>query len=329
MKGPSEVRLTRRELLGGALVGGAGLIVGCGPTPAQQLARAEGLAGPKRRRVWAMADSHIGCAGRANDGRDGGAWLKLCLDDLRERVEPKDGAVDYVAALGDLTHNAGPADELKRYVQIRNQSHLKRWYELAGNHDFAAVPSGRWRRIIRRPPRYALIDGTLAWFFLSAEQGKSDGRVCRATAKWLKEAVARHQDKRNIVVCSHQAVWGTVTGSSDSGAALNHRGLVRNVISQVRIDLWLCGHIHGGRRNARYVARRDRTTYVNVAAAGHAYGTGACNGYVLEMAEGANTLRARCRDHDHDRYLEDQSLTVKFPHRWRFFDEPVVLPAPV
>lgn len=318
-------RITRRDFIGGVVVGGAGLLLGCAPGPERRLARVAGLAGPKRRRVWAFADSHVGLAGGGNDGRDGAEWLEVCLKDLEENVEP----VDYAVGLGDLTHNAGPADELEAYARVRGRSHLPAWYELAGNHDYAAVPAGRWRKYVKRPPRYALIDGTLAWFFVSAEQGKSDGKVSRATAGWLKSAVARHQDKRNIIVCSHQAVWGTVSGSRASASCLNHRGLVRNVIKQVRIDLWLCGHIHAGRRHSGYVARGERTTYVNVASAGHAYSTGACNGYVLEMEEGSNTMLARCRDHDGHGYVKDQGLRLELPHPWRFFARPVVMPAPL
>jgi 3',5'-cyclic AMP phosphodiesterase CpdA len=292
------IRITRREFLGGAVLGGAGLIAGCGPKPRQLLSQVDALPGPARRRVWAMGDSHIGCAGRANDGRDGADWLKLCLEDLRDRLAP----VDYAVALGDLTHHAGPDDELRQYVRLRESSKVPVWYELAGNHDFAAVPAGRWRRHVGRPPRYALIDGTLAWFFVSAEQGKADGKVCRATAEWLVRSIARHQDRRNIVVCTHQAVYDTVSGSKESSCRLNHRGLIRSVLRRARVDLWLCGHIHGGRRNRRYV---------------------------LEMAAGGRELLARCRDHDHDRWLDDQQVRLTCPHPWRFFAKPVLIPAPV
>ncbi len=323
MKDRSSVRISRREFLGGVLVGGAGLVLGCRVSPEEKLERAARLPGPKSRRVWAMADPHVGLAGRHNDGRDGADWLQVCVQDVRRRI----GSVDYVLGLGDLTHHAGHEDELRAYVRVRNRSGLPVWYEMAGNHDYAAIPAGLWRRYIRQPPRYAVIDGTLAWFFISAERGKSDGLVGEATADWLKDAVARHQDKRNIIVCSHQAVHATVNYSGDEAASLNPRERVADILSSVRVDLWLCGHIHGGKREPGYVRRLGRTTYINVAAAGRAYATRACNGYILDMAEGSNTMLARCRDHDHDRYVRNQEARVTFPYPARFFARPVLLPA--
>ncbi len=311
-------RISRRDFVGGVVVGGAGLLLGCGADPLRQA-----VPGPASRRLWVFADSHIGLGGRANDGRDGAEWLGLCLQDLRDRIAP----VDYALALGDVTDDRGREDQLQRYVRIRDKSGLPGWYELAGNHDYGAIPAGRWRRLVKRPVRYALIDGTCAWFFISAEQGRSDGKVSRQTAAWLTEAIARHQDSRNIIVCSHQAVYGTVSGSGSSGACLNHRKLVARILEAVRVDLWLCGHIHGGRRNAGYVRRRGKTTYINVASAGRAYGTGACVSYVLQMQEGSNVMSARCRDHERHAYLDDQSLQIEFPHAWRFFARPVLLPA--
>ena len=313
-------QLSRRDFLGHVVIGGAGLILGCNSS-AQLLAQAKD--GPGSRRIWAFADSHIGLGGRGNDGRDGAEWLELCLKDVRERIAP----ADYVLALGDVTDDRGREDQLRRYVQIRDDSGLPGWYELAGNHDHGAIPAGRWRRLVKRPVRYALIDGTAAWFFISSEQGKSDGKVSPLVARWLMAEIARHQDKRNIIVCSHQAVYGTVSGSASSSACLNHRKLVAQILRTVRVDLWLCGHIHAGRRHAGYLARRGRTTFINVASAGHAYGTGACNGYILEMSEKSNAMLARCRDHERGVYVKDQQTRIEFPHAWRFFAKPVLLPA--
>ncbi len=313
-------RISRREFLGYAAIGGAGLLLGC-TSPAALLSQAQ--PGPARRRVWAFADSHIGLGGRSNDGRDGAEWLELCLNDLQERV----GAADYALALGDVSDDRGREDQLRRYVEIRDHSGLPGWYELAGNHDYGAVPAGRWRRLVKRPLRYVLVDGTAAWFFISAEQGKSDGKISPAVTRWLIQEIAAHQDQRNIIVCSHQAVYGTVAGSSSPACCLNHRALVARVLQQVRVDVWLCGHIHGGRRHAGYVAQRGQTTYINVASAGRAYGTGACNGCLFEMAEGSTRMFARCRDHERGAYLDDQEVSIDLPHPWRFFAKPVLLPA--
>jgi len=313
-------RLTRREFLAASAVGGAGLIVGCG-APFPDLVLRD--PGPARRRIWVFADSHIGLAGRGNDGRDGADWARLSIADAREDLDP----IDYVLALGDVTHHAGAKAELRTYVDIRKASGLGPWYELAGNHDYAALPAGRWRRYVRRPARYCLLDGTAAVFFISAEQGKSDGRVSPAAARWLQAGIEHYQDTHNIIVCTHQAVWHTVAGASDSSCCLNHRVLISRILKRTRVDLWLCGHIHGGRRNPAFVTKKDRTVFVNVAALGHAYGTGACHSYVLDMERGSGALIARCRVHDRNTWAFDQEVRMEAPHAWRFADRPTVVPA--
>jgi DNA repair exonuclease SbcCD nuclease subunit len=312
--------ITRRQFLGGLAGAGALVLVGCQPLALEEPPR---LLGTSSRRVWAFSDSHLGLDGKANADRDGADWMELAIKDVRDNV----GTVDYVLPLGDIT-DRGQRGQLARYAEIKQRSGLGPWYELVGNHDFAAVPAGLWRRYVRRPLRYSLVDGNAAWVFLSSEQGKSEGRISKASAQWLLETVTRHQDK-NVIVCSHQAVYDTVSGSKGGETYIEHRLLVARVLQQARVDLWLCGHIHGGRRNAGYIARRGSTAFINVAALGRAYGTGACTSFVLEMDEGATAMRARCRDHEQARYLEDLSAEVDFPRPWRFSSRPQVAQARV
>jgi len=308
----AQSRITRRGFLVRAGAAAAGAAVG-------RPVSAAGAAGKKTRRVWAFADSHIGLV---HDGKDGAEWMAVGLDDLRRNVR----GIDYALALGDITDHAGAEEEIKTYVKVRAAAGLPAWYELAGNHDFGAIPAGHWARYVRKPRNYTLLDGNAAWLLISARQGKSEGRINRATGEWLKREAHRHRDK-NVIVCTHQAVYRTVDGSGGGETYIMHRGYVRSIIAKVRIDLWLCGHIHGGRRNRRYVARGERTTYVNVASLNHAYGTRAANAYVLEMPQGARTMIARCRDHDRGAYLPDQEVRIEMPHPWKFGARPVLIPA--
>jgi len=314
VNGRPNTRITRRAFL--ARSAAAAAVAAIGP----RALRAADADAPSRR-VWAFADSHVGLV---HDGKDGADWLALALADLKRNVKP----CDYALGLGDLTHNAGAEAELRGYLKVRDAAGLPAWYELAGNHDFGAIPAGRWAELIKRPRNYAVVDGNAVWLLISARQGKSEGRVSRAVGNWLLAQAQAHRD-RNVIVCSHQAVYKTVAGSGGEETYLMHRGFVQRIIDRARIDLWLCGHIHGGRRNRRYIVRRGRTTFINVASVNHAYGTGAAHGCVLEMAGGAKTLLARCRHHDRARYLPDQQATVPMPHSWKFDGKPTVVPAKV
>jgi predicted phosphohydrolase len=287
-------------------------------------------AGPNSRRIWAWSDSHLGAAVDDLAGRPAEEWMGSCFKDLKGNV----GLLDYAIPLGDIT-DTGTQEQLQDYVRIRDASGIRTWYELAGNHEYAAVPAGRWATYIGRPARYAIFDGNCIWFLLSANQGRDVGWQPKAAVAWLKESIAANQD-RNVIVCTHQPVYGTVAGSTGKGSHLSLAGPSKDssptdakpfadLLEEVRVDLWLSGHIHAGRRTARYIARRGPTTFINVSALGRAYGTGACTSYLLEMKAGEKDMLARCRDHEAGRYLEDQEVRIGFRHPWRFAEKPTVI----
>ena len=110
---------------------------------------------------------------------------------------------------------------------------------------------------------------------------------------------------------------------AQEGAAV----VIADLLKEVRVDLWLCGHVHGGKRKPTYVKRRGPTTFINVSALGRMYGTGACTSYVLEMQAGQKEMLARCRNHETGKYLDDQEVRIEFPHPWRFAGKPTIVPA--
>jgi len=262
-----------------------------------------------RRRIWVVADAHIG---HVADGRDGGEWLALAVSDMRRRVRP----VDYAVFLGDSSHRY-QAEQFRQYVRIRDGSGIRWWYEIAGNHDYHGVESGDFQRIVRAPLRYTMVDGNLAWVFFSAERGRAAGLIGEGTAAWLADRLARLQD-RNIIVCSHQLVHGTVEHSDHEERYLHPKEVVARLLRRYRVDLWLAGHYHSRPRIKEDSAVRDGTTFINVASVSHVYHTAACNSFVLEARTGSRTVRARCRVHDAGRFAPEFEVTIPFRHPFRF-----------
>jgi 3',5'-cyclic AMP phosphodiesterase CpdA len=318
-------QLTRRQFLSLSAIGGAGLILGCNSQLdfGANFPPAPGAEGPSNRRIWAFSDSHIGLDGPANDEKDGADYLKLALDDVRKGV----GRIDYALGLGDLADNAGAAEQLKQYAAIRDGSSIPLWFEIAGNHDYGAVPAGDWRRYVRRPNNYLVLDGNAAFFMISAQQGRSNGIFSEPVRAWLSKAIPR-LDGYNIIVCSHQPVYDTVRASAKAESFLEPREAVAAFLDDHHVDLWLCGHIHAGRRNIKYIFHRAGTTFINVSSICHAYGTGASTSYVLEMEKGGVTALARCRWHEQAEYLDDQEAMVEFRNAWRFSAHPAALAGP-
>lgn len=322
--------ISRRELLKLAAAGGAGLLLG--PAVVRALSGEVGAAGPDARRVWAWSDSHLGGNVADHAGREGAEWMQLCMKDLKDKLSP----VDYALPLGDITDD-GTEEQVQQYVELRRAAGVGTWYDLAGNHDYAAVADGCWAKLVDRPIRYIVLDGNCAWFIIGANQGRDVGWQPKPVLAWLRRVLAEHQDK-NVIVCTHQPVCGTVASSTGEGAYLSLAGPAKesfpnnakpfdDLLKEVRVDLWLCGHVHGGKRSPRHIARRGATTFINVSAMGRMYNTGACTSCLLEMRAGQKEMLARCRNHESGAFVEDQQVRVEFPNPWRFAAKPELIPA--
>ena len=317
--GSRRHQVTRRQFLAQAGIGAAGLMAlgGCRHFPAL-------FAGPpappdlltRRRRVWVWADTHIGLG---KDGKDGGEWAELSIREMQKNL----AAPDYTLVLGDITHRYRP-EEFREYARLREFSGWPRWYELVGNHDFNGTTSGEYWRHVRREERYVLLDGNVAWILVSAERGKSDGILRPPTRAWLKKVVAKHQDK-NVIVCTHQLVENTLRDSDHDGAVIYPDDWIKQLLKDHRIDVWLCGHEHAGRRDRRQIRKIGRTLFVNVASLSHAYHTRACNSFLFEMNAGERAFDARCRHHDLEKYVPTLSTRVELAYAMRFDTRPRIV----
>lgn len=295
----SDGFLTRRGFLGAVAAGGLGLAL---PRCGRPVARPPR---PVGRRVWLFSDVH---APLVEDGRAGAEWLERAVADLRENVQDAACAI----CLGDMTHQAAP-EGLEAYAEVRDGSHFGRWYELAGNHDYGAVEQESYAAHVKTPLRAMVLDGNTAWFLVSTESAESAGFISQESADWLVRGIRRHQADRNIIVCTHHLVHGTVAFSTHEPRYLHPRERVEAVLAEARVDLWVSGHAHSAPREPDCSAVRGRTTYVNVASLHHAYGTGVSNSFLLELTPGSEHVRLRCRDHDRHAYLAAHEVRVTLP----------------
>jgi hypothetical protein len=263
------------------------------------------------RRIWMLADLHIG---HESDGRDGGDWFEVDVADVRDNL----GGVDYVINLGDVSHSHQP-EQLQRYADVRDASGLGPWFEVCGNHDFHATETGDYQRIIGEDRYWRLVDGNLLMLSLPAERGNAAALFLPEVEAWLREQVAEHPD-HNIIICAHQFPCDTVERTERAARGMFPRTAVERFIEDVQRDtggalrLWWGGHIHSGPRGDGHIARRDGVTFINAASASHSYGTGRCHGFILDMEARQRLARARCREHDTPRFVREHSAEVEFLH---------------
>lgn len=258
----------------------------------------------RSRRIWALGDAHIG---QEADGRDGADWLRLAVDDMRANLQP----IDYVLYVGDMTA-AYQESELQEFAEIRGQSGLDPWYEVVGNHDFQSTVLGTYDRWIRCPKYWSLLDGNLAIFALPAERCNAAGLFLPEVDAWLRREVVAAAG-RNIILCAHSFPYDTVEHSTRVIRCLYPRAAVARFLEEVRVDLWLGGHIHMRPRTAAWCVRKGPTTFLNAAGVSHAYGTRASTSMLLEIAPGSQRLVIRCRHHETQAFLPEFEATVNLP----------------
>ena len=297
------------------------------------------------RRVWVWSDAHIGLNNDTSRDRDGAEWLQAAAQDVRGRVGP----VAWVLSLGDIA-NASQRAEYEQYAAIRTRSGLGPWFEIPGNHDYAGVKTGLWKNCVGSPRRFILADGNGVWICFGVERGGAGGKIAESTLAWLRGAIASNQT-HNVIVCSHQALGHTVARSGASKNCLycpmdgdpepegegenKEEGSipaikrVEKVVADLRVDLWLCGHIHGTSYGAGNSVRRGRTTFINIASITPSYGRHESGSFVLEFREGARAVTARRRNHSTGTTDKAFDTVVEFPYPWHFTGPPKIEGRPV
>jgi 3',5'-cyclic AMP phosphodiesterase CpdA len=337
----SSARTVLRQLLPRALALAAALALGLSLPAA---------AADATRRVWVFSDCHVGLGGITNADKSVTQWLDHAVTDMQKTKLP----ISFVLTLGDLTH-ASQAEQFEQYLGLKKKAGYAPWWEIAGNHDHASIKEELWERYIKLPTRFTLADGNGIWICFSVERSGAGGKISQETLAWLRQTIQANSNK-NVIVCSHQPVGHTVARSTKDHRLLYcpapgdpEPGLypgveptdpdakreatdeaiqrVEQLVKDVRVDLWLCGHIHSSSRNKDWIVKKGNTTYINVASVNPSYGNSNGGSFVLEFQPGSKTVAARYRNHESGIFMEKNSTTVEFPFPWQPATKPTLTPA--
>ncbi len=256
----------------------------------------------KLRKVWVMSDLHCGYT---EGGKDGAEWFTLACKDMQQ----EHADIAYAMTLGDITHG-GNEQQLKNYITTRDASGIKTWYEIAGNHEYHDGKADSFKQLIRSTDPYSVVDGNLAWIFLSDEKAGVPGELTPESCDWLETELAKHKGK-NIIVCSHQGIKNTTLNTDNAQRHIHPADRISEIIKKSNIALWMSGHEHHGPYGPKHIARVKNTTYINVASMSHAYKTGSSQSNLLEFKPGSKEITARRRTHDTQIFMPE--FEVKIP----------------
>ncbi len=265
------------------------------------------------KRVVVCSDIHIGYG---EDGLDGEAWFANALSDLDNLC-----TIDYGFVLGDIAHNGLP-EELQKYRSLREASTIPDWYELAGNHEYYTNNLAAFNTLVCPELTYMVRDGNVVWFVLSDELAGPEGNFSEKTIIWLIDMLSKNQDKI-IIVCTHQCVYGTVRGSTNSIRYIYPKEMVAEILNRFRIDLWLCGHQHATPYSLDDTYSSGKTTFINVSSMHHAYYTELSQSVILDFNQGSNEIIAHRRSHDLHAFDNRFRVSIKVPFPIQLADRPV------
>lgn len=259
----------------------------------------------RTRKVWVISDLHCGLV---EGGKDGVEWFAAACDDMR-RNHPD---IAWAITLGDISHDADE-QEIRNYLQTRGSSGIPTWHEIAGNHEYHKGRADHYTKLVRSTDPYAVIDGNLAWFFLSDEKAGVPGELSPQSCDWLERELANHKGK-NLIVCSHQGVKDTTSGTQKPDRQLHPTDRIADLIARHGIALWMSGHDHHSPYTPKHIARVGNTTYINVASLSHAYKTGSSESFLLEFTSGTTQVLARRRRHDTGSFVPEFEVTIPLKH---------------
>ena len=269
------------------------------------------------RRIWISSDIHIG---KEDEGYDGAEWLKNALGDVEKNLQP----VDYAVILGDIVHD-GRRNELEQYISIKKNSRIKKWFELAGNHEHYGNRINIYRELLRSEKPYFYVDGNVVWLFISDELHSRPGNITEESTQWIVEKLEKLRGNV-IIVCSHQMVKGTIEESEKAALNIHPDERIRRIRNAAKIDLWLSGHLHHSRpRDKRDFAKVGDTSFLNAASLSHAYDTGISESFLIELEDGTNEIVLKCRNHDKGVFNKDMSFKARTGKEIRLDGKPYLI----
>ncbi len=182
--------------------------------------------------VWTLSDTHIKNEAHIKP-------FQNAIGDINENVPDIDMAINA----GDVV-NFPTEESYDLYIRTRDQSYIKEWHEIIGNHDYKTDKGKIFQSKLKEKPNYTVEKGNILFIFMSnADRGKATV-ISDETFEWWKDLVIKNQDKI-IVVITHAPLDGSgITFSGIKERQITDSKRFRDVLKKYKVDLWFSGHLH-------------------------------------------------------------------------------------
>jgi len=213
--------------------------------------------------------------------------------------------IDFAVVAGDIVDRTTEIS-FDWYIDTKNKSYIKKWYEIAGNHDLKPDEGLLFKEKINEKLNYSVVKNNLLMIFMSDEKRSSATDISDNTFYWWKDLVINNQDKI-IIVVTHAPLNGSgITFSSFERRHILDSKRFRSVLNKYGVDLWMSGHLHIPHSIVNNMTKKSEfsnTVFLNISSIRtEMLGFKDSESFLISLKCGSNILDIKSRNHAKSKY---------------------------
>lgn len=256
----------------------------------------------KTLKIWALSDIQP----RNKSDR---LEFENAVEDINDNIKD----IDIALVAGDIVNRTEP-ETFEWYIQTKQKSYIKKWYEIAGNHDLKTDLGNLYKEYLNNNFHYSIEINNAVFLFMSDEQRGKPTEISEKTFNWWKEQVKNSQEKI-IFVITH----APLNGSGIPFSSFKDRNIIDsdrfiNILKNNIVDVWLSGHLHlpHSIKNNLYKNKElNNTVFLNISSIRpELLGFKDSESFIIALECGSNMILFQSRNHK--KYEFNNGLEYKY-----------------
>lgn len=236
--------------------------------------------------------------------------FERAIKDINKNVKD----IDFAIVAGDIVDRTTESS-FDWYIDTKNNSYIKKWYEIAGNHDLKPDVGVLFKQKLNEKLNYSIIKNNLLIIFMSDEKRSSATDISNDTFEWWKNLVEKNQDKI-IIVVTHAPLNGSgITFSSFERRHILDSFRFRKVLNKYRVDLWVSGHLHiphSINSNLTNKPELNNTVFLNISSIRtELLGFKDSESFIISLKCESNIIDIKSRNHTKAKFNSNQIYKYK------------------
>jgi len=242
--------------------------------------------------------------------------FERAIQDINQNVL----GIDFAIVAGDILEEVSE-EGFDWYIQTRNLSYIRQWYEIMGNHDLNPDSGKLYQEKIRNDFHYSLAKGNILFIFMSDEIRSSATDISDETFNWWRNLVMNNQDKI-IVTVTHAPLEGSrIPFSTLKRKQITNSKRFTEVLKKYRVDIWLSAHLHLPEWFPNDINRVDKyngTVFINVTGIRtEALGFKKSESRIITFVCGSDKVPVRSRNHTEEKWNKNLDAVFKLSKEYK------------